>query len=162
MNPIQSACAPQGAANQSVYTPQSLMDLINEIWPEGLECDAFPGLGAPVSAMARTCLVDGFGKDPWPARTYANPPFNRLKLAMAKARECSQCLLLGPAQTHRAWFWEHGGDLKAWLRPVAFHGYTSAFPRPLVLHYYSEGNTVLDMFVRDAMLHSKHVIRVDP
>lgn len=160
-NPIQSACAPQGKANQCIYTPQSIIDLILEIWPDGLECDAFPGVGAPVSELAKTCLVDGYKQD-WPRKTYANPPYNKLKLAMVKARSCGQALLLGPAQTHRTWFWEYGGDLKAWLRPVAFHGFESAFPRPLVLHYYSDENSVLDMFVRDAMLHSKHVIKVDP
>lgn len=145
-NPIQSANAPQGTANQVVFTPDCILDLVRKIWPEGEIYDPFP---APLSPAALRLTprwrLDGF-TEPWPNQSYANPPFKFLKKAMQAAVRFShfeaqihgpkEALLLGPAQTHRDWFWGYGGDVKGWLKPLAFHGYSNTFPRPLVLHWY--------------------------
>lgn len=136
MNPIQSAYAPAGKPRQAVYTPKCIRDLLLEIWPEGLACDPFPGVGAPVSEMADSVLEDGF-TEAWPHRSYANPPFWDLKKAMQHAaKQTGERILLGPAMTSREWFWSCGGQVKGWLKPIAFENETSTFPKPLVLHWY--------------------------
>lgn len=137
VDPMKSAYAPPAVPNQAVYTPPCVIELIDEIWPDGIACDPFPGLTAPVSGLAKRLLDDGFA-EPWPDCSYANPPFRHLKEAMHIARKCAgEVLLLGPAQTHREWFWTQGGDVKFWLRPIAFVGHKSTFPKPLVLHFYA-------------------------
>jgi hypothetical protein len=148
-NPLQTAYAPRGDAEQRIYTPVPIIELCLAVWPEGIGCDPFPGDLAPVTSLAAARLLDGFA-EPWPDRSYANPPFNRLKEAMAVAAlaghggrvarpsfdEPQETILLGPAQTHRTWFWPHSGMVVAWLKPLKFVGFTSTYPKPLCLHYW--------------------------
>lgn len=149
-NPLQSAFAPQVEVDQRVYTPVVLIErVLLKVWPEGIGCDPFPGVMAPVTALAARTCQDGFAES-WGERGYANPPFNRLKEAMAVAAlvghggrvprpsfdEPIETMLLGPAQTHRAWFWEHHGLEVAWLKPLKFHCFTNTYPKPLCLHYW--------------------------
>lgn len=142
-NPMRSGYAPSTKPDQRIYTPTVIPErILLKLWRRGIGYDPFPGVGAPVSLLAaRCCAGDGF-VELLVDRSFANPPFARLKEAMSKFRGHSiakpkhELVLLGPAQTHRTWFWDCGGDLTAWLRPLAFEGFKQTYPKPLCLHYY--------------------------
>lgn len=142
-NPMQTGYAPRGKAEQRIYTPLVLHErIISKVWRRGIAYDPFPGDGAPFSELAaRCCAGDGFVEQ-LVNRSFSNSPFNRLKEAMEKFRlhadehRKHELILLGPAQTHRTWFWSCGGDVVAWLRPLAFHGFKQTYPKPLCLHYW--------------------------
>lgn len=145
-NALQTAFAPQGKADQRVYTPVVLIErVLLKVWPEGIAYDPFPGDMAPVTELAESrCRGDGY-LEPLVDRSYGNPPFARLKEAMqlfqgtAYAQQLDAgLLLLGPAQTHRTWFWECRGEVVAWLRPLKFHCFEQTYPKPLCLHYWGE------------------------
>ncbi len=158
-NPIKSAAAPNKRPSQVVLTPQPILDVCLALWGS-IEFDPYPAPGSPASTLANVVTAPGSDGHtlPWPDKTYANPPFAELRIAMAHAKDLwhSQCqiLLLGPARTHRAWFWLCRGEFTAWLKPMAFHGHKSTFPFPLCLHYYG---THGDAF-RQAVRHLAHEV----
>lgn len=144
-NALQTAFAPKGDADQRVYTSVPFIErLILPVWPEGIAYDPFPGAMAPLSSLAeRCCRGDGF-VEPLVDRSFANPPFKRLKEAMQKFADVGRerwgedggYMLLGPAQVHRSWFWENRGAVVAYLKQIKFHGFTDTYPKPLALHYW--------------------------
>lgn len=148
-NPIASAYAPKpGKADQRVYTSVEFVEqLILPMWPEGIAYDPFPGAMAPVTALAaRSCpypTLDGF-EEPLADRTFGNPPFKHMQRAMPKfqqhargfGHEDDRLMLLGPANTHRDWFWSNCGQAIAWLKQIKFHGWSFTFPKPLCVTYY--------------------------
>jgi hypothetical protein len=62
-----------GVRDQVVYTPQSVVDGLLKFWPGGVAYDA---AGADGSLVAATKTTEHRGLiDPWPDRTYCNPPY---------------------------------------------------------------------------------------
>ena len=63
-----------GARNQTVLTPQIVIDgLLELFWPDGIAFDAAHGPGSIVPAAEKTSTRGLL--DPWPHRTYVNPPY---------------------------------------------------------------------------------------
>lgn len=68
-----------GTRNQTVLTPQSVVDGLNSLWPMGVNYDpCFPSdsedsylVNANFHTKTRGLI------DPWPDRTYANPPYGK-------------------------------------------------------------------------------------
>lgn len=70
----ESLCMP-GERNQVVLTPESIIEGLLKFWPEGVAYDPCWGPGSIVPAERRT---DRRGLlDPWPHRTYCNPPYGK-------------------------------------------------------------------------------------
>lgn len=62
-----------GARDQVVRTPRSVVDGLLALWPEGVAYDPCGAEGSLVGAE-RSTSTRGL-LDPWPDRTYANPPY---------------------------------------------------------------------------------------
>lgn len=62
-----------GARNQTVLTPQTVIDGLLALWPEGIAFDAAHGPESIVPAAEKTSTRGLL--DSWPHRTYANPPY---------------------------------------------------------------------------------------
>lgn len=62
-----------GRRNQVVCTPPAIVEGLRRLWPEGVALDPCHGEGSIVGA-ARTTSTRGL-LQPWPHRTYANPPY---------------------------------------------------------------------------------------
>lgn len=149
-NTVKSMASP-GERPQEIYTPQSIIDVCLEVWPEGIAMDPCSG---PDSIVPATIKLDGSeGKDglktDWAPFTYVNPPFKYLKQWLEKAEnevvrlvENSQhpeIILLCPVRTHRVWYRRTLDGCRVttvFLDPLKFHGYAQAFPAPLALHYW--------------------------
>lgn len=149
----------EGEREQEVLTPQSVVDGLRTLWPQGVGLDPChaPGslVGAAVQYRVEGVLVDRPGKDPvriytpqegelsglvepWLDRTYVNPPFKFLKDWLEKAlSEPGPWVLLGPIRLQRVWFrhaWR-SVDAKVALNPLAFYGEKQGFPQALALLY---------------------------
>ena len=125
-----------GKREQSIYTPQSIVDALLRLWTEGIACDPCPGEGGSIVPAAVTC-EDGLVWPCWPRRTYVNPPYDDLKPWIERFERSWECVLLTPVRTHRKWWRPLLADhyLRCWLNPVKFIGYAQTFPAPLVLVY---------------------------
>jgi hypothetical protein len=130
---------------QEIYTPQVILDVIAEVWPEGITLDPCSG---PESIVPARIRYDGSpGKDGleevWYDFTYFNPPYKDLKKWMAKAVAESpannvEIIGLFPVRPHRVW-WRRTAVKAAALScldPLCFRGYKQAFPAPLCLMYW--------------------------
>lgn len=126
-----------GKREQSIYTPQCIVDALLRLWPEGIACDPCPGdLGVSL-VNAFLPLDDGLELPVWPRRTYVNPPYDKLKPWIERFERSWECVLLTPVRTHRRW-WRTlllPSSRVCWLNPVKFIGYKQTFPAPLALIY---------------------------
>ena len=137
---------------QTVYTPQCIIDALLKLWPEGIALDPCSGPDSIVPATVAFMRVEcGFaklaggvqspGRDglsiPWPERTYFNPPYNDIKPWLDKFVESYEVVGLVPVRTHRKWWryaaW-HASEI-CYLDPLKFHGYEQTFPAPLCAMY---------------------------
>lgn len=153
MNALQSLHngALTGKREQSIYTPQCIVDALLRLWPEGIACDPCWGPGSIVPATIK-CRAPGAEEEPawleptwedglrfpfWPARTYVNPPYDDLQPWIERFHASWECVLLTPVRTHRKWWRPLLQDhyLRCWLNPIKFIGYAQTFPAPLVLVY---------------------------
>lgn len=62
-----------GVRNQVVYTPECILAPLRAFWPDGIAYDPCHGPDSIVGAQRATSTRGLL--DPWPHRTYANPPF---------------------------------------------------------------------------------------
>ncbi len=138
---------------QEIYTPHIIVDILNEIWPEGIALDPCSGpesivgakvkwqgtkMPSPTVANPDRTVWTGFGLvQPWLERTYVNPPFKDLKAWMKYAEQGKkETALLVPVRTSRKWWRQYAqGYHIAWLNPITFLGYAGTYPVPLVLLY---------------------------
>lgn len=133
---------------QDVFTPQVILDAIERVWPEGIECDPAPNPNALVVAQRYRYPDDGMMREPasgeWPDRTYCNPPYRDLKMWLKKPVRYREHMMLIPVRPLRVWWCEHvaRSTQVAWLKPVAFVGHKQAYPAPLCMVYY--GNRVIE------------------
>lgn len=74
---LRECVAMPGTRNQVVLTPQGVVDGLMALWPEGVAYDAAgtDDQGSLVNA-AQTTQTRGL-LDPWPHRTYCNPPYGK-------------------------------------------------------------------------------------
>lgn len=139
---------PEGGAQreQTIYTPQSVLDVAKEVWPEGITLDPCHG---PLSIVNAGKTYDGSpGQDglalPWSERTFVNSPYKDLKVWLAKAQAEAdlgcEVIVLCPVRTHRIWFRHAMQSCTAisYMDPLKFLGYAAAFPAPLCLMYWGE------------------------
>lgn len=135
--------------NQVIYTPKIVLDVIAEVWPEGIALDPCSGQGSLV-VCNDSYLIEA-GQDglelPWKDRTYCNPPYKNLKDWLNKAMDegatdasptlRKEIIVLCPVRTHRAWFRMAMNECShiVWLDPLAFNGFKQSFPAPLCLMY---------------------------
>lgn len=132
------AFALKGPREQRVYTPQSIIDCLLEIWPE-IALDPCSGSDSLVPAKEKIEPPgDGLAVE-WVDHTYVNPPYDQLRAWMRKAADSDAqelCMLI-PNRTHRDWFRDLrpliGTSIE--LRPLKFVGYKAPFPTPLVILY---------------------------
>ena len=146
-NTAKSMISP-GVREQTIYTPQCVLDVVDQLWPEGIALDPCSGPDSIVKAKDY-CDLDA-GKDgltiPWPQFTFVNPPYKDLKKWLEKALHESgplsfaEILLLVPVRTHRKWFREAMGYATetVFLDPLKFHGFKQAFPAPMCLMYFGQ------------------------
>lgn len=123
--------------NQRVHTPQIVLDFIAEVWPEGIALDPCGSPDGIVKADRIICPPeDGLSLE-WPARTFINPPYRKLKPWLEKYLTCSEIFALVPVRTHRAWFRRALDTSRwyVWLDPLKFEGHANTYPQPLVLLY---------------------------
>lgn len=136
-----------GKRNQTVYTPQSIVDALLRLWPEGIAMDPCSGPDSIVPALWNLMPpINGCKYDKkagpafieyWPERTYVNPEFDNLQPWILQFCESIECVLLVPVRTHRKWWRDLlrcGADI-CWLDPLRFVGYEQSFPAPLALCY---------------------------
>lgn len=140
MNALQSLHngALTGKREQSIYTPQCIVDALLRLWPEGIACDPCPGDPAESIVPAVVKLEDGLRFPFWPKRTYVNPPYKDLRPWIERFSVTWECVLLTPVRTHRKWWRRLLAEhyQRCWLNPVKFIGYAQTFPAPLVLVYW--------------------------
>jgi hypothetical protein len=126
---------------QTIYTPQCILDVCTQVWPDGIALDPCCGPGSIVPAHNNYGPAqDGLTLN-WAPRTYVNPPYGTLDKWLAKAlREPAEQIILCPVRTNRPWWVDAmcRMDAIAWLNPLTFCGFKSAFPAPLVLAYRGE------------------------
>ena len=76
--------------------------------------------------------------DPWPHKTFCNPPYGELRawLEWAMATYADHIMLV-PVRPHRTWWREWAATFPpsdlVYLNPLKFVGYDQAFPAPLCL-----------------------------
>jgi len=153
-----------GVREQSIYTPQCIIDVVLALWPGQPIFDPCwhpdsivpaphgyvavgPGQFAVFTTNTAGERVHGPAGDigglrpgaGWVPFTYCNPPYGRLRdwLECEGQRECNELVMLVPHRTHRKWYrhWKRTMDVIVELDPVKFHGYAQAFPAPLALGY---------------------------
>lgn len=71
-----------GVRNQIVYTPERILAPLRLFWPDGIAYDPCHGPDSIVGAAQHTTTRGLL--DPWPHRTYCNPPFGRSLLDPAQ------------------------------------------------------------------------------
>lgn len=144
-NTAKSMISP-GTRPQEIYTPQIVLDVVAEVWPEGIALDPCAGPDSLVQAFDEYCgglHTDGLVA-PWANRTYFNPPYKDLKAWLFKAAVEStkghEIIGLFPVRTHRRWWREiiFEADAISWMDPLKFKGYLQAFPAPLCLVYWGK------------------------
>ena len=140
-----------GTREQRVHTPARVMAALAGVWPEGI---AFDPCGSPDSIVgAADQAYPEIGRDglsePWPERTYFNPPFDDLKPWLAKYCAAREVVGLVPVRTHRVWFRRAISSSTSvhFLDPLKFVGHAAAFPAPLCLLYRGDAPVVLAHFV---------------
>lgn len=133
---------------QEILTPQSIVNFVLRLWPEGISMD-------PCASTDPRSLVDAvvkvFKPGPgtmgkggldanWHDRTYVNPPFAELQAWLNKANASAlpprdRVVVLAPVRSHRSWWRRaaHAARAVVELDPVAFVGYDDVFPAPLCL-----------------------------
>lgn len=119
---------------QRIYTPQSVVDALLRLWPEGIVLDPCSGPESIVPALvsimppANGCKHDKRTRavlrkankragiveisEPlsqpgwlhWPERTYVNPEFDQLKHWIRQFLESWEAVLLTPVRPHRKWW----------------------------------------------------------
>lgn len=146
-----------GDRKQEIYTPQSVVDCLHTLWPEGIALDPCSGPESIVPAEMRFFVpgtVKGkrtvYEPEPgqvsglnvrWPSRTYVNPPFRYLQQWLEKQVQepTTEVVFLAPVRTHRAWFRRamRSADVVIWLDgDFKFLGYDQNFPAPLCVLYW--------------------------
>lgn len=140
----------QGDREQTVFSPQRVLDVPQELWGRIAydPCHGHPGVavnrrkGKPDHVVEVASLVNAVKHTdclglimPWPDHTYGNPPYDQLHawLVMSMLQETEHILLI-PARSHRKWWraWRREAEVVA-LDPVKFVGHDGTFPAPLVL-----------------------------
>lgn len=127
---------------QTIYTPKIVLDVIAEVWPEGIQLDPCSGPDSDVVSKYKYNETDDGLICNWFSRTYCNPPYKNLKDWLAKAdtdgADGIEIIVLCPVRTHRKWFRRTMERCTAicWMDPLKFKGYAQAFPAPLCLLYW--------------------------
>lgn len=141
MNALESLHDATRKRPAQIHTPQVILDALARIWPEGIALDPCGSPDGIVRADRIVLLPEDGLEVEWPARTFVNPPFGKLKPWLAKWAAADECVLLTPVRTHRKWFREALAEGKVvWLNPIAFLGYVSTFPAPLALLYRGDAD----------------------
>lgn len=124
----------EGLRNQSIITPQTVVDGLALMWPEYPAMDPCSCPGQLV--RAHLYPVDGLAVD-WPEKTFCNPPYGTLSKWLEHGGSFSEVIWLTPVRTHRVWFrrWWHKLDKRLGLNPLTFVGYEQDYPAPLMLGY---------------------------
>jgi hypothetical protein len=126
---------------QSICTPQPIVDALLRLWPEGITCDPCSCDASIVPAALRIdAEQNGLSFSMWPLRTYVNPPYDKLRPWIERFMRSWECVLLVPVRPHRK-LWRPLWDpsvVRCWLEPVKFIGFDQAMPIPLVLAYRGE------------------------
>ena len=124
-----------GKREQSILTPQCIVDGLEAFWPGGIAMDPCSAPGQLVVAAAQP--KDGLAV-PWPEKTYCNPPYGELRRWLEHGCDFDEVIWLVPMRTHRQWFWEwwtYHLDVHLGLLPLTFEGFDQAYPAPLMLGY---------------------------
>jgi len=158
---------------QDINTPESIIDSILQVWPEGIALDPCSNVHSIVLAEHRvigrynvfldewiTChdpaldlpvntpMGEGGGLTVyWPNYTYVNPPYRDLKKWIDRGVRGAEHLLLIPVRTLRTWWCETARRTAAigLLKPVIFDGYDQSYPTPLAVLYFGSR---IDLFCR--------------
>lgn len=156
---------------QEVLTPQSIVNFVLRLWPEGISMDpcASTDPRSLVDAVVKvfkpspnTMLGSGGLAAHWHDRTYVNPPFADLKLWLGKALVTAvagerepRVVMLCPVRSHRSWWRRAARAARAVveLDPVCFVGYDAPFPAPLCLFVW--GSTPHE--VHEALLEARPI-----
>lgn len=147
---------------QEVYTPEYILRVVRQLWPEGIALDPCSGPESLVNAHEEWFgkqIADKYRKDgtpilewvgpaltqPWRDRTFVNPPYKHLREYLGRATGESLCgtqeiLLLGPTRLHRKWAraYYSNATTVVHLNPVTFVGHKQSFPEPVALWYWGE------------------------
>lgn len=160
-NTVKSMACP-GERPQEIYTPQPIVAALLRMWPH-IELDPCHGPDSIVLARRHYYVPPTLIQTPagrtkrifrpgpgdsdglslaWDSFTYCNPPFALLREWMIKAaleaRQHPEIAVLVPVRPHRTWWRDirSTASATAWLNPVTFVDYPSAFPAPLALLYW--------------------------
>jgi hypothetical protein len=127
---------------QDIGTPLSILSAVSE----AMGCIALDPCGSriyPTGADKTYYPEDDGLKQDWVNGTFVNPPFEDLKLWLAKsaaeyqAGVREQCLLV-PVRPRSRWWADYMHDIPsciAWLKRVKFVGFATSYPESLVLVY---------------------------
>lgn len=132
--------------DQTVLTPQNIVDVLHATWPEGVALDPCTAAGSIVPAQITYDIERGENglQRPWLDRTYCNSPYKSLKEWLDKSEYEADAILireqilLVPVRPNRVWWCKYMSSVPsviAWLKPVKFLGFKSGFPAPLALVY---------------------------
>ncbi len=72
---VRECVAMPGVRNQVICSPQCVVDGLRRLWPQGVAYDPCSAAASVVGA-ARATETRGL-IDPWPDRTYCNPPYGK-------------------------------------------------------------------------------------
>lgn len=124
---------------QTIHTPQVLLDAIRTIWPDGAELDPCGSRESLRTAQDVYHLPERDGLWlPWKRTNYTNPPFNDLESGLSKATlewpAGNATLFLTPVRPVRKWWRKHVfRHPTCYLNGVKFLGYKSIFPQCLAM-----------------------------
>lgn len=126
-----------GKREQTILTPQCIVDGLQKFWILDVEMDPCSAPGQLVQARQKP--KDGLSVD-WPKGTYCNPPYGSLARWLKHGIAFWEVVWLVPNRTHRTWYREWYGALSARiaLDPLAFEGYDQPYPAALLLGYKGE------------------------
>jgi hypothetical protein len=162
-NTAKSLISP-GERPQEIHTPRCILTAIRGMWPS-IALDPCGSPDSIVYADTTYCIspsivrapsgkvkilyipgtpneIDGLAA-PWMDYTYCNPPFQLLRVWLAKALDEAfsggkEILMLVPARTNRKWFRAATRTCSSIceLDPVTFEGFGQSFPAPLWMLYW--------------------------
>lgn len=130
-----------GKREQRIYTPQSIVDALLEVWPH-VAMDPCSGPDSLVPAHARIEPPENGLAIRWPRYTYVNPPYDKLYPWLEHGDRDVETIWLIPVRPHRRWWRDfifhldpQKRPMVCWMDPLKFHGYDATFPAPLCVAY---------------------------
>lgn len=141
---------------QQIHTPDVILDVCEAVWGN-ITLD--PCASGEHSCRAQHEYFSDGLEATWMDCCFVNPPYKHLESWLEKScfewneSDVHEQILLFPVRPNRSWWCRYMSDDEivasvAWLKPLKFVGFKSAFPAPLCLVYTGKDVVTFEEAVR--------------